>query len=221
MTNEKLLAEITSIRDLCPDDTTKRMLGVLVNNIRQDMAERAVTRQGGSSVLNAAKRILKNSKKKNPHNHTLQYSAIIDGFQYVCDGYRLVKLKDHLPLPELPKGENYLQVDKLCGDVVNCNENLELPDLGKLKSYVKAEKAVRRGQGLRGDALDVYFDFGEDQPLCRADYLIDIMEVIPNCTAKYIKGRTTGPMHFTNGIDEAILMPVKKHNHNNTKRTEV
>lgn len=222
MTNEKLLTEITGIIGVCQDDYANKMLEALITNIRQDMAEKAVTKQGKGTVLAAVKRILKNAEKHTSYDHALRYAAIIDGFQYICDGYHLVKFPNHLPLPELPSGRDYLNVQQFFEvDAKNCDTNLELPDLGRLKAYIKAEKALRKAAGKRGRELDIYFNFGKSEPRCNAEYLVNIMEAVPGCSAKWVNGKKIAPIYFTNGTDEAILMPVNKPDYDETERTEV
>lgn len=76
---------------------------------------------------------------------------------------------------------------------------LHTPDINKLQAYIKIEKA-------KGNKKPLYC-FGENTTVCNANYLLDMLYIIPNAEIHF-SGRLN-PIIFTNNTDnKAILMPV-------------
>lgn len=168
----------------------------LYNELTDDLRKETAKASGNSKALTAAKRILKSAYKE-----CLQFAYIKDNKQYFTDGYRAAILTDFLPLPELPRNLQYMDISAFDRLTDNTNTKiLPTPDINKLQAYIKIEKA-------KGNKKPLYC-FGENTTVCDANYLLDMLYIIPNAEIHF-SGRLT-PIIFTNNTDnKAILMPVK------------
>ena len=176
----------------------------LYNELTDDLRKETAKASGNSKALTAAKRILKSAYKE-----CLQFAYIKDNKQYFTDGYRAAILTDFLPLPELPKNLQYMDISAFDRSIDNKNTKiLPTPDINKLQAYIKIEKA-------RGNKKPLYC-FGENTTVCDANYLLDMLYIIPNAEI-YFSGRLN-PIIFTNNTDnKAILMPVRSDTNTATK----
>lgn len=164
-----------------------------------------ISSRGGSAKTQAAaaKRLLRNAWDKLPDPAT---DAL--GRQYIVSRYFVTRLDDAvLPMPEDAK-----RVDVECGSVYKlltdfCADSmreLQLPNVADLRLYIREKKAT----GIKSS--QVAYDFGADAPACSAEYLLSIMELLPDCRA-YVDGKNNAMIHFfTSGDDRGILMAIRK-----------
>ena len=215
MKTEKALEKVNNIISLLSPEEKEKVIKMIDNNITvkspcifyqaiaslyneltDDLRKETAKASGNSKALTAAKRILKSAYKE-----CLQFAYIKDNKQYFTDGYRAAILTDFLPLPELPRNLQYMDI--LAFDHIADSTNtkiLHTPDINKLQAYIKIEKA-------KGNKKPLYC-FGENTTVCDANYLLDMLYIIPNAEIHF-SGRLT-PIIFTNNTDnKAILMPVK------------
>lgn len=176
----------------------------LYNELTDDLRKETAKASGNSKALTAAKRILKSAYKE-----CLQFAYIKDNKQYFTDGYRAAVLTDFLPLPELPENLQYVSISAFECKADNTNTKiLHTPDINKLQAYIKIEKA-------KGNKKPLYC-FGENTTVCDANYLLDMLYIIPNAEIHF-SGRFA-PIIFTNSTDnKAILMPVRSDTNTATK----
>lgn len=166
----------------------------LYNELTDDLRKETAKASGNSKALTAAKRILKSAYKE-----CLQFAYIKDNKQYFTDGYRAAILTDFLPLPELPKNLQYIDISVFDRVTDKNTKILHTPDINKLQAYIKIEKS-------KGNKKPLYC-FGENTTVCDANYLLDMLYIIPNAEIHY-SGRLN-PIIFTNNTNnKAILMPV-------------
>lgn len=206
MTSEKMLQRIQEIKNINASNDKNRDIEILCNDtilkLQDEIREAEAKKSGKLDSLKACKRILKTASKLN--KPTLECTKIIDGCQYIMDGYRLVKLSKPLPLPKLPDGMNFPDVLKLL-PTHKKDISLELPDLAELKTYIKLQKLEHKKE----KGYTVFYDFGEDLPFVNAEFLADILEILPGATATVNKNQYD-MLYFTddNG-DAALLCPVR------------
>ena len=176
----------------------------LYNELTDDLRKETAKASGNSKALTAAKRILKSAYKE-----CLQFAYIKGNKQYFTDGYRAAILTDFLPLPELPRNLQYMDISAFDRSIDNKNTKiLPTPDISKLQAYIKIEKS-------KGNKKPLYC-FGENTTVCDANYLLDILYIIPNAKI-YFSGRLN-PIIFTNNTDnKAILIPVNSNINTKTK----
>lgn len=217
MKTEKALEKVNNIISLLSPEEKEKVLKMIDNNITvkspcilyeaiaslyneltDDLRKETAKINGNSKALTAAKRILKSAPD---YKECLQFAYIKDNKQYFTDGYRAAILTDFLPLPELPRNLQYMDISAFDRIADNTHAKiLHTPDINKLQAYIKIEKA-------KGNKKPLYC-FGENTTVCDANYLLDMLYIIPNAEI-YFSGRLT-PIIFTNNTDnKAILMPVK------------
>lgn len=188
------------------------VLSQLIYELKEDINRDEAKKTGKGAALKTAKDILKNGNKK---RDILGYAQIIDGKQYLCDGYIAVELNEPLPLPEIPEGMNALDIKKLI-NYPAYSEIAELPDKIKLKSYIKVEKAKNKANGQTNN---ICYDFGENKPLVNAEYLLQIMELMPNATI-YIEN-CYKPIYFESEAGRAVLGPIRPKDGTPREKTEI
>lgn len=191
-------------------------LANLVLDLQNDLRTEEMRKNGKNTVFSAAKRILKSSRKTMPDKPVFHYPQVHeDGKQCVMDQYHAViySVENRLPLEPMP--ENIKREHELFpiqkSIPRNNNRELVLPDISDLKSYIKIKKA--RGEVIKNSkgGKCVKYDFGEDLPAVRAEYLLDMLECMPNAKA-YVSAYkpTISGIYFKDGANEGVLLPIKK-----------
>jgi len=197
-------------------DTTETAIANMIIQLKQDITTDEAKKSGKSNQLKAIKTILKSASKQG--NEALHYAKTIDGFQYVCDGYILAKIKPIDTLPECPDTLQYPNVLKFFDEWATHthDEQLIIPDNSRLKAYVIVPdnsrlKAYIKDQKLKHKSerkYKTFYNFGKDQPLVDAELLslaIDIMDGNFNC---YCKNERSALYFSDENNNEVILMPV-------------
>ena len=221
MTNEKMLATISEIANCLDADDRKAfdfiitkqddfsdivsipaMLASLVKQLREDIVKDEAKKAGRSRQLSAAKRILKSAIKTN--RASLTYAPIQNNKQCLCDGYRAVRLTNPISgLSELPENIEYaVDLDSIVKRSGDMNE-IELPDAAKLSAYIKTYRAEHGKK-----ASKPMFDFGEEYQVVNAEYLLDMLLLIPDANAYSVKNKGTSVIYFENEAgDDGVLLP--------------
>ena len=190
-------------------------LANLVLDLQNDLRAEEAKKSGKNKALTAAKRILKNSVKYSPKEVTHYAQEYDDGTQCVMDNFHAVKFaaKNKLPLEPMPesvrKSNDLFPIDQSIPR--KNNYKVELPSVSDLKSHIKISKAENKAVKYSSGRTGVMYDFGEGLPLVKAEYLLDIMECLPEARA-YLNGncKDKGAIYFTDGENEGVLMPVYK-----------
>lgn len=222
MTNEKMLATISEIANCLDADDRKAfdfiitkqddfsevisipaMLASLVKQLREDIVKDEAKKSGRSQQLSAAKRILKASVQAN--KEALTYAPIQNNKQCVCDGCRAVRLASPLAgLPELPENIQYVDLNGIVQRSSDMTE-IELPDAAKLSAYIKTYKAEHGKK-----ASKPMFDFGEEYQVVDAEYLLDMLFLIPDAKAYSVKNKGVSIIYFENETgDDGVLLPIR------------
>ena len=100
---------------------------------------------------------------------------------------------------------------------------LELPDKAKLKAFIKISKA---NKNIDDKFKGIPFDFGFNKPLVNADFLLDIMELIPDATAFYKpcsdnSGMILNSIYLENDNSRGLLLPIRPDEKTPRVKTEV
>lgn len=151
------------------------------------------------SKLTAAKRIATNASRDRFHG----LWADDQGRTCICDGYRAVRLTD--TFASIPVIEAWPELSRVFADPINYTRSLELPTATAVK------KAAAEQRAANGRTCVPAFDFGDDLPMVNCDYLLDLLALMPGCTA-FIADRnaTRCPIYFKSENGDAILLPVNK-----------
>lgn len=214
MKPEKTLETINNIIDLSPEKTL--ILDVIEHNekfsnpelqwqfisnlyleLKDEITRTEAKATGNAKKLQAAKRIL----KQGGQNRTaLEFAHTKKGVQYFTDGYRCAILKNFLPLPQVPKDEMYPDV-AIFDRVADYEQYtvIDTPDINKLQAYIKIQKANK--------VKYINYSFGEQFTTVNANYLLDMLTIIPNAEIRFT-GRKNALILVSDNGDKGLLMPV-------------
>lgn len=138
------------------------------------------------------------------------------GKHCVIDGYRLLRFAD--PIPGFQKAAHSFDTVKALNQVINQDvTELSLPSAKDLRADIKlAKKAGYDCNGFghirietRGRKIFVYYDFGYFLPMVDAEYLLSMLEALPDCKAYATESNST-PIYFVSGDNDGLLCPVRK-----------
>lgn len=136
------------------------------------------------------------------------------GKHCVCDGYRLVRFNNALSA-DIPTIPDSMDTAKAIGDVSAYSVKLNLPDVSELKKDIKIAKSGCDDVGhvyvircLR--KAEIVYDFGYGLPMVNAEWLLDMLEILPDCEAFCIPGKKTYPVYFVSGDNDGLLLPCRK-----------
>ena len=227
MNNVKTLEKLHGIAELLPQeeraafdfcrkhpDEARRVidsLGVrvalMLADVERDLKSESAKGSGKLAQFKAINRIIKDAKTA-PQT-ALHGAWNADGFQCVCDGFRLVRLVQPLDLEKIP--DNVQPIDAarvILGNKHNDGAQLALPDVATLKAYIKTEKARKKASK---DKTAPVWDFGDDLPAVNAHFLLDMLEILPDATATVSKQRPVySGIYFNSDNGDAVLLPIRK-----------
>ena len=189
-------------------------LASLTLTLRDDIARDEARKSGRGSTQTAAERIIENAISHQPREY-LHGAWMENGKQCLCDGYRGVILDS--PLPGLPQAKTDPSAMSL-GHILspsraNHGARLSLPTIGKLKAAIKIHDAEERARKEKTeDRKPLTWDFGEGLPAVNGNYLLDMLELLPCCTATASHASPLlGAIYFqAEGVGDGILLPVRK-----------
>lgn len=185
----------------------------LVISLKDDLAKQEAKKGGKSAALKAVNSMLKEASLS-PRCKTLWNAPIIDGRQCICDGYRLVRLVEHLPLnvPVEPLG--YIDTDRFIPPAMFRDGNeIDLPESAKLRAYIKDFKAKRTS--ATAPKFPIY-RFGENLPAVDARLLADMMAILPDCKA-YADGVKSNVFFRCEDGSDGLLCAVHTDDHTKTE----
>lgn len=188
-------------------------LSALVIDLRAALAVEEEQKRGRAAPFAAAKRICKRTVERNSHRPSTQGAWIDkDGKQCLCDGMTGVRLNGAFHLTEAPEPE--------CGDrfdlgavIRPSRENsiaLNRPPAAELRAKIKADRAEYKAKRISKyvDFIPKY-DFGADLPLVNAEYLLDLIELFPDCEI-FAHENPLSPIYFQSAGGEAVLCPLRR-----------
>ena len=168
--------------------------------IRREEAKRS----GTANRQKAAERVIKSARASMPFKEALHGAWITaDGMQNLCDGFQAYRLREALPLEEIPANVQPLDIARIV--LTNCGDVVPLPELSELRAYIKTEKARKKATK---DKSGVIYDFGEELPQINAEYLLTALELLPNCTA-YAKAKNHY-IYFESEAGRGVILPIHK-----------
>lgn len=149
----------------------------------------------------AARRVIKTAVKYS--GKEALHGAWIDnnGMQCVCSNYHGARLYNAIPdLPEIPGNLEPVDFSRLY-PIDHVDTDLSLPNATELRSYIRDCKTHGK---------KAIWDFGADLPQVNADYLLDMVVLLPGSEAKCQAARPNAPIYFHGPEGDGILCPVRK-----------
>lgn len=160
----------------------------------------------------AAKRILQNAKKTRKRCFT--YATTTNGKQVISDTFRAVFLNDHLPLDPIPDN-----LKAIYPDLTRCIPKHAIPVTLDLPHPVDLRIWIRQQ-----DAKQPLYDFGQGLPVVSAQFLLDMLELLPDAVATTQKQNPVNLytiLFETPSGDVGILCPVNPPKYKTRAKTEV
>jgi len=224
MTNEQMLSRTYDMIDLTikvanckTEDEEQNLRSMLLSNnmafgmtidiLKDDINKSAANKNGRSKTLSAMKRIIKTATQK--ASNTDLHGAWItpEGKQIVCSGYHVIVLNDPLPLTEAKGMEDFEQ--KVIGNLkYDCKIDLSLPSIADLKSIIADHKIKHKATPKKERTSPIY-DFGENLPMCNAEYLLDMMEALHEPSAR-CQENFNSIIYFKSEDGEGLLLSIRK-----------
>lgn len=177
----------------------------LALDLKEQLAVEAAKSAGKAKPRSAALRLIKSSVKSTANASVHGAWLGKDGRQYMTNGAYIVALNTPLDLPTAEGAPNLERVltDPRREDLTE----IPLPTVAELKAFIKTEKALGRKE-RKGE---FYYDFGKNLPRVNSEFLLTILEILPNAKAVYCPAmETRSTLTFTSPDGEALLMPCYK-----------
>lgn len=164
-----------------------------------DSLEEMDKKGGKPTKLTAAKHITTNATRDTFHGIWTDDL----GRTCMCDGYRAARITD--AFASIPVVAAWPELPRVFADPVNYSRPLELPTITAVKKSAAQQKAAE-GRNCRP-----VWDFGEGLPLVSADYLLDMLALMPGCTAYIADSKVdVSPIYFKAENGDGILLPVRR-----------
>lgn len=208
MTTSNILsqaAEINCALDNHEITAAQTLLRKLMGGLQEDIRKAECSSKGALSALKAAQRILKTSSYGVREELKFPWTDE-QGRQILCDGFRLARLNEPLPLPERPADLQYINYPAFLEPARNGRgQQLEAPDVKELRAHIKTVKPTLPKGGV------VKWDFGDGLPMVDAQYLLELLALLPGA-ALYCTGKNPliSPIYFESESGDGVLLPVKK-----------
>ena len=189
------------------------LLADLTLTLRDDIASDEARKSGRGSAQAAAKRIIKNAIAVQPREY-LHGAWMENGKQCLCDGFHAVILDSEIPgLPQAKTDSGRMALDHIMAPSrKNDGTKLTLPTIGELKAASKVHDAEERARKKAKDRKPLTWDFGEGLPAVNGNYLLNLLELLPGCTATASSSNPIlSAIYFhAEGVGEGILQPIRK-----------
>lgn len=164
----------------------------------RDAMETMDKKAGAGGKLSAGKRLIKECTRENMRGYWLDNA----GRYCLCNGYSAARLAE--PLHGLPEVATWDGLPKVFQELAKNTRRVDLPSVAELKQIIAAGKANRDKRPR--------YDFGEGLPAVNAQFLLDMLALLPGAVVTVADTRTEiAPLYFrTDDGSDGILMPVKK-----------
>lgn len=187
-------------------------LSALVIDLRETIAIEEEAKRGRAAPYAAVKRICKRAVERNRHRPSMRGAWIdVDGKQCLCDGMTGVRLNSPFKLtvaPEPECGERF-DLDSVIRPIrLNGIALKSLP--AEVRAKIKSDRAEYKASGRsKYESFVSTYDFGAGLPLVNAEYLLDLLELFPDCEI-YAHDNPCYPIYFKSASGEAVLCPIRK-----------
>ena len=187
-------------------------LSALVIDLRETIATEEECKRGRAAPYAAAKRICKRTVDRNGYRPSTQGAWIdADGKQCLCDGMTGVRLNSPFKLTVAPEPEcgERLDLDAVIRPIRLNSIALKSPSAA-LRAKIKSDRAEYKASGRsKYESFVSTYNFGAGLPLVNAEYLLDLLELFPDCEI-YAHDNPRYPIYFKSASGEAVLCPIRK-----------
>ena len=205
MTNEKMLQRLYDLALYLSEEDGNAYKFCLERGIR-DMP-------GLGGKLASLTLDLKDAIRRQPRE-SLHGAWMQDGKQCICDGYHAVILDSEIPgLPQVKEGIEKMPLEGIFKPLrAHAGARLSLPTTGELKAAIRLHRAEEKANKASKNRKPATWDFGKDLPTVNAEYLLDMLELLPGCMATVSESRPiSSTIYFqAEGVGEGCLCPTRK-----------
>ena len=181
------------------------LLASILREVRAEIATAKAKSTGRRGILGAARRLLKVAETMTRKDFFGAWTGK-DGRQYICSGFHGAALNEPLDLPESAGGE-MVEVEIL-GSRRSETQPLSLPTASQVRSHIKICKAEK--DFFCGRKGHIVWDFGPGLPLVNAQYLLDMLELLPDaCAMCHTQNTEISPIYFTCAAGDGVLLPAR------------
>jgi hypothetical protein len=184
------------------------VIDALNEEIRADLNKSASKSQ--KNLLKACKNVLKVAEKSD--NPKLQGAWIVDGVQYVVDGYRIIVNRTPLALKELVL-ENPLEKPLDAKSFIDKNEpnydaQMPLPTLAEIESEIKRLKADAKAHKLRDYKIVYAINFENNVYKFNAEFLRDAILATGADKTDVTRNKPNYPIMVRSADADCFLLPI-------------
>lgn len=204
MKAEDLYTRIVRWKNRCDDVETREEMSDVLNKLADEMAEKSAKESGIYKIVKAARNIVKNVSEC----RKVELGGIFKmGEKWaVCDGYRVVRFNEKLPIEDVSYSWNLYGVfDK------DFTHEIQVPKVSAVKEFVLNVKAMLPKGVKKNSVPPLTFAYKvSDSPRVFVDarLLIDVLECLPNCKA-YVTDNFAYGVYFVADNGDGVLMPVR------------
>lgn len=189
MTTEQILTRVLSARSELNAASYRQAgdeLSALADLLKTDLRSQSARKGGTGNAHRVIESLLTAVRKDQPYRNALHYAWFdSEGRQCVVDTFRAFRLSPGhtLPLEERPESAgDPMDLSKVYppADFPPAPLALPLPTVAELRAFVKSERAAFRSAGFKNRVP--LWDFGPCAPTVNAQYLLDLMTVLPDAT---------------------------------------
>ena len=156
-----------------------------IQTIQKAIAVDNAKKSGSFNLKKSMENVLK-SARSTPRE-ALHYAHISNGFQYVCDGFQLIKTSTPQELPTLPEKMEYIDAERIFKAYdINNAVNVNLPTLDELTTILTERKAQVKAKQAEAKTAYAYTLYTETGAEC--DYNININYLINALKAGCTRG---------------------------------
>ena len=180
MTNEKMLTYANKLKTSEYVNTDGiAFLNKLIAELEADIRKAEAKKTNKTDIFKTCNAIIKYAKKKRKDMIALHGAWVDDGFQFVSDSYRIIRMYPPIPLEKIEPNCTPINAKQLFKMVNEYTEKIKIPSVVELKEFIAIEKT-------KGNKTPKY-DLGENKPLVNAKFLLEIAQggnfkyyIIPN-----------------------------------------
>lgn len=175
-----------------------------IQTIQKAIADDNAKKSGSYNLKKSMENVLKLARST--PREALHYAHISNGFQYVCDGFQIIKTSTPQELPALPEKMKYIDVERIFKAYdINNAFNVNLPTLDELTTILTERKAQIKAKQVEAKTARAYTLYTETGAEC--EYNININYLINALKA----GCTRGTVNkynflFTNDSESVIYL---------------
>lgn len=175
-----------------------------IQTIQKAIADDNAKKSGSYNLKKSMENVLKLARST--PREALHYAHISNGFQYVCDGFQIIKTSTPQELPTLPEKMEYIDAERIFKAYdINNAFNVKLPTLDELTTILTERKAQVKAKQAEAKTAYAYTLYTETGAEC--EYNININYLINALKA----GCTRGTVHkynflFMNDSESVIYL---------------